>query len=323
MSKWLSIAGNTLTETVRQPIYGVLMWSVFGLLVLNPSIAAFSLEAGSDNKIMQDVALSTMLLFGLLASVFSAAGVITREIESATVMTVISKPVSRPLFLLGKFLGVAAAMFIAYYFLALVFLMTVRHGVMESNAMKLDQPVLILSTVALGLALIAATFGNYVYGWHFSASLTAWVIPLGTIALIGVLFFDREWNLQPPGTDFGDFQVIYAIFAIFLGVMILTAFAVALSTRFSQVITLILCAGVFMLGLLSEYYFGTQTERGPLYQVLYNTLPNFQYFWFGDALTQDRTISLAHLGNVAAYAGLYVLGVLALGVALFQTREVG
>ncbi len=51
-------------------------------------------------------------------------------------------------------------------------------------------------------------------------------------------------------------------------------------------------------------------------------MPNFQFFWAGDALTQERLIPAAQVARVAGYAVLYSLGVLSLGVALFQTREV-
>jgi ABC-type transport system involved in multi-copper enzyme maturation permease subunit len=322
-NKLAAIVGNTFVETVRQPIYGVLMWAAFGLLVINPSIAAFSLESGSDTKILTDIALSTMLLFGLFASVFSASGVITREIESFTVLTVVSKPVSRPLFLIGKYLGVAGAMLVAYYFLTLVTVMTVRHGVMETSADHYDKPVLVFSAIALALALLVAAFGNYVYGWHFSATLTGWILPLGTMAVLAMLFFDRDWKLQGFLTDFGNLQIPFAIAGIFLAVMVLAAIAVALSTRFSQVMTLTICAGVFLLGLLSDYYFGPGRNSGLLVELLYAAVPNFQYFWFADALTQENPISGGHLANVAAYAGMYILATLSVGIAMFQTREIG
>ena len=323
MTKLFAIAGNTFIETIRQPIYGILMWVGFGMLVLNPSIAAYSLESGSDSKIMIDVGLSTLLLYGLLAAVFSAVGVITREIESFTVLTVVSKPVSRPLFLCGKFLGVATAMLVSFYFLAIVFLMTVRHGVMETNSDTYDLPVWTLATAAIVLSVLAAGFGNFVYGWQFSSTLTSWVVPLITVAFVGVLFFDRKFQMQAPATDFGDWQVIFAVIGVFLAVLILTAFAVTFATRFSQVVTLLLCAGVFWLGLLSDYYFGAHVDRSALHNIAYHALPNFQFFWFGDAITQEQVIPARLVGYVASYAGLYVAGVLGLGVAMFQTREVG
>ena len=326
LAKLLAVAKNAFLETIRQPVFNVLLWVAAGLLMASPSIAGFSLEnAEGDIKIVMDVGLATLLLYGLLASVFSAAGVITREIESHTVLTVVSKPVGRPLFLFGKYLGVCAAVLIGYFFLCLVLLMTVRHGVLSAAWNKPDWPVLTFSGLALALALIAATFGNYNYGWYFPTALLAWVVPLGALAMIGVLFIAPEWKLQSPLHDFGNLQIVYAITMCFSGVLILTAFAVALATRFSQVVTLLLCGGVYVIGLLSDHYLGLPAQEGGawFYRFLYSLVPNFQFFWTGDALTQNQLIPVGQVVQVTAYAGLYALGVLGLGVALFETREVG
>lgn len=317
-----AIAGNTFTETIRQPIFIVLVLSGAGLLALNPALSAFSLESGKDIAIMTDVGLATLLLYGLIAAAFSATSVITREIESQTVLTVISKPVPRPVFIVGKYAGVGAALLVGYYFLCLVFLMTVRHGVMETNADKFDWPVLLFSIVAVLISLLAATFGNYVYGWHFATTLMAFLLPTGTLALLLVLGISKTWELQPVWTDFGDLQLLFAIAAIFLAVLVLTAFAVAMATRFSQLATLLLCIGVLVIGLLSDHLIGQRIAESRLHSLLYAIVPNFQFFWLGDALTQKLTIPFEQVGRVASYAGLYTLAVLGAAVALFQTREV-
>lgn len=324
-SKLQALTGNTFTETVRQPIFGVLMWVGVGALIINPSIAAYSLASGNDNKILMDVGLSTLLLYGLLSSVFSAVGVITRELESQTVLTVVSKPVPRPLFLLGKYLGVTGAVLFGFLFLSIVFLLTVRHGVMETSGSKYDQPVLTLGGLALLVSLLAAAWGNYVYGWHFPSTLSYWVTPLAALALVGVLFIGPQWQGQSPLKDFGNGQILYALLMILGAVLILTAFAVTLSTRFSQVVTLVLCCGVFVLSLLSDYYFGrpAMAENANLiHKLLYAVVPNSQFFWAGDALTQEQLIPFSQVVWVLGYAGLYSLAVLNAGVVMFQTREV-
>jgi hypothetical protein len=181
----------------------------------------------------------------------------------------------------------------------------------------------VFASLAIGVSLLAATFGNYVYGWHFSSALIAWVVPLGTLAMALILFLGPQWQVQTPGQDFGNLQILYAVLMMFLAILILTALAVAIATRFSQVMTLLLCAGVFALGLLSDYYVGRHLDSGVLYQAAYAVLPNFQYFWVGDALTQDLAIPFTQVAYVAGYAVLYSMALLGLGVALFQTREVG
>jgi len=84
-----------------------------------------------------------------------------------------------------------------------------------------------------------------------------------------------------------------------------------------------ICAAIFMLGLLSDYYFGRNTEHLALFSILYAAAPNFQFFWIGDYITQEITVSASHVLNVLAYGTLYTLAVLGLGITMFQTREVG
>ncbi len=324
MQKLVAITANTFVETTRQPIFSILMWvGVLWVGFLSPALAGFTLEADNDRKVMIDVSLATLLLYGLLTSVFSASGVITREIESHTVLTVVSKPVSRPVFLLGKYLGVSGAVLVGYYVLTLVLFLTVRHGTMETASDRFDRPVLVFGLGAVALSLLAATFANYVYGAHFTTTLLAWAVPLLSLALLLVLLISPQWQVQALNTDFHDNQLLYAALTTFCGVLVLTALAVTLATRFSLVLTLMLCGGGYLLGLLSDHFFGRAVSEGPLYRLLYGLVPNFQFFWLGDPLTQEIQIPWSQVVAVAGYAGLFSLALLALGVALFETREVG
>ena len=103
----LTLSRNTFIESIRQPIYVVLIFVGSIGLWLNTHLAAYTF--GNDNKMMIDLGLSTLFLIGLALAAFSATGVLSAEIENRTVLTVVSKPVGRPLFVVGKYLGVAAA----------------------------------------------------------------------------------------------------------------------------------------------------------------------------------------------------------------------
>ncbi|MBN2445863.1 MAG: hypothetical protein JXO22_04015, partial [Phycisphaerae bacterium] len=236
------------------------------------------------------------------------------------------------LFIFGKYVGVMIATLVGFYMVAVIFILAARHGTIETVSDPYDQPVWVFGLSALGLSLLVAGFGNFFYGWNFFTSLTFWAVPLLTIALAIVLCVSPDWELQHPfmATDPDRaerlhllLQLLYAIIMMFGAALILTAFAVALSTRFSQIVTLMLCAGIMMLGLLSDYYFGTRQDGGLIFQMLYGLVPNFQVFWVGDAITQEQEIPWAIVTETAGYACCYSLAILALGVALFQTREVG
>ena len=152
LNKLYAVARTTFTETVRQPIYAVIIGLTWLMLVMNVALSAFSLD--DDNKLLQDLGLSTLLISGLMLSAFCASGVISGEIEDKTVLTVISKPVSRVIFLLGKFIGLNTALFMAYYLCSVVFLLTVRHKVMQTVRDEFDVPVIVFGVTAFALAMV-------------------------------------------------------------------------------------------------------------------------------------------------------------------------
>ena len=181
-SRFHTIAANTFLETIRQPIYGVVLFAAALLMILNVGLAGFTLE--DDDKLLLDLGLSTLLLSGLFLSVFCATGVLTREIENKTVLTLVSKPVSRPTMIAGKYAGLLAALGLAFYLCFLVFLMTMRHAVLQRSTDPWDMPVIVFGFGGLALALGIAAFGNYFYNLEFSSTALALAVPLLTVAVL-------------------------------------------------------------------------------------------------------------------------------------------
>jgi len=320
ISKLLAVARTTFTETVRQPIYAVVIFLTWLMLVMNVAMSAFSME--DDNKILLDLGVSTLLLSGLLLSAFCASGAVSAEIEDKTVLTVVSKPLSRVTFLLGKFVGLNAALLMAYYLCSLVFLFTVRHKVMQTARDEFDLPVIVFSVSAVALALIVAGIGNYLYRWHFTSALLRLALPLMTVAMLLVCFINKDWQFQSFGKDF-DLPLLMALLLIYLAILMISAVALAASTRLGQVMTLVVCSGFFLLGLVSNYLFGRFAEQSIIADILYRAAGNLQPFWIADAVTQARPVTATYLVMAVAYGLLYTAGLFAVAVALFQTREVG
>jgi hypothetical protein len=321
LAKLAGIAKNSFTETIRQPIFGVILVVTTLLLILNVGISGFTLE--DDNKLLKDLGLSTLLMAGLFLAAFSAAGILSREIDNKTVLTVVSKPVSRPLFVLAKFLGLAGALAVAYYLTAIVFLLTMRHQVLETARDQFDLPVILFGGGAVFLAMGLAAFCNYLYDMHFGSVAVTLAVPLLTLALALVALIDPDWQIQRFGKDFIDGQLIGAAVLVFGMVMILSAVAVAASTRFGEVMTLTICLVVLLLGLVSDNLFGQYQATHLAAQVGYWLCPNFAFLWVTDALTQDNPITLGYVMLAGGYAALLVIAYLCIAVAAFQRREVG
>ena len=319
-----TIAANTLVETIRQPIYGVILSVTALLMILNVSLAGFTLE--DDDKLLLDLGLSTLLLSGLFLAVFSASGVLSREIENKTVLTVISKPISRPVFVVGKYLGLLGALLIAFYLGMLVFILSVRHGVLQSSTDPWDAPVLVFGFGSLVLAILVGGFRNFFYGRDFPTTVIAVLTPLLTASVLMIGKFDEHWDVIPFGSNYVGGQIIIAACLVMLILMITTAVALAASTRFGQMATLVICTGVLGLGVISDYAFGQYEETSIFAFIAYRVVPNIGPFWIIDGLhagTAKTIVPFSYVGYVTCYALLLTTGIICIAVAAFQRREVG
>jgi len=324
-----SISKNTFVQTIRQPVYGILIVVTFMVLVLSLPLAGWTMSTDyhtTDQKMLANLGLSTLLVSGLLVAAFSASSVLTREIEDRTAMTVISKPVSRSTFVLSKFTGVLAAVAVAFYLCSLVFLMTIRHRVMPMASDPYDVPVIVLGVSAGVATIVIALAGNYFFGWPF-VSCGVWT---GTILLTGAMaalsFIGKEWQIVPFGHDTAEKlaingQLLTAMLLIFMAVAVFVSVAVAASTRLGQVLTLGVCCGMFSLGAVHPWLFGYWQETVPAARAIGWAVAKLTYFFQIDALSGDKIIPADYVLMVALYCVLYIAAILAIGMALFERRQ--
>ncbi len=318
------IITNTFTETLRQPVFGVIIGATILLFIFSPSLVMFTME--DDNLLLQDVGLSTLLVAGLLLAVFSAAGTVTEEIENKTVLTVVSKSVRRSTFIVGKFLGIAAAVMLGMYLLSLALLFVIRQGVMQAAWNKSDFLVITLGVIALAVTIIVAAAANYLYSLRFSSTAVILASILATI-LAAVLFFldkDGHYNPQPQNLNL---QMAGPILLTAIAVMMLTAVAVAAATRLNMVTTLLVCTIFFLLGTSLPFWLGPVIARGGVWQVIGQAalavVPNVNHFVVTNAIYAKSPIPSSYIGLTSLYALLYVAAVLMFAIALFRRREIG
>lgn len=272
----LAIARNTFVQSIRQPIYFVLLGIGILALILNLNLSAFTMD--DDNRFLWDMGMATIFLDGLFIAAFVATSVLSREIHDKTVLTVVSKPVGRPLFILGKYLGVSGAIVVAATILACAFMLTVRHKVLQTASDELDWPVIVFGSAAVFLSVGVAVWGNYFYGWVFTSSAVTMLLPASICAWFGILAFGKEWQFQLFQSDAEGYllispdlngQFILAMMALFMALLVMSAVAIAASARLGQVLTVLVCVLVFLMGLLSDHMFGRRAfESDPLARIV-------------------------------------------------------
>ncbi|MDQ6651562.1 MAG: ABC transporter permease, partial [Acidobacteriota bacterium] len=104
------IARNTFREAVRDRVLYNLV--LFVLLLTAAAIFVGELSGGQERKIIVDLGLSAMLLFGVFIAIFVGVGLVYKEIERRTIYAIFAKPVGRGDFLIGKYLGLCLTLLV-------------------------------------------------------------------------------------------------------------------------------------------------------------------------------------------------------------------
>jgi ABC-type transport system involved in multi-copper enzyme maturation permease subunit len=156
------IARATTKEALRQPVFFLLLAVSLCMLVVNTFVPFFSL--GDDVKMLEICGLATILISGMLMAIWTSSMSIADEIEGKTAMTLLSKPINRRQFIIGKFLGIQTAVLVlvlpvvAAFWCLIVYkvLYDAKEGALETTAaMARLEAFRILQPAVLGLLEIA------------------------------------------------------------------------------------------------------------------------------------------------------------------------
>jgi ABC-type transport system involved in multi-copper enzyme maturation permease subunit len=106
----LAIATNTFREAVRNKIFGALLFFAVGVMAFSLVLGAMSVH--NEIRVTIDVSLFASTLFSMVITVYVSINLLQTEIERRTIYTILSKPVPRWIFLLGKYAGILALMIV-------------------------------------------------------------------------------------------------------------------------------------------------------------------------------------------------------------------
>lgn len=117
--KSITIALATAKEAVRQPAFFVLAFIAGMSLFWSVFVAYFTF--GEDIKMYKDTGLTTISFACLLLALLTASSTVAEEIEGKTAITLLSKPINRRQFIIGKFLGIELGVLVMYLLLGALF----------------------------------------------------------------------------------------------------------------------------------------------------------------------------------------------------------
>jgi ABC-type transport system involved in multi-copper enzyme maturation permease subunit len=298
-----AVALAAFRESVRQPMYWLIFAVTASFLVISMVIPYFTF--GDDFKMMSNLGFDVIMLATALFGVLAASLSIYEEIEGRTAVTLMSKPVTRRDFLLGKFLGILLACFALTCLLGWCLNWTMH---VQPFMNRLDDAA---DPLAQQMQAVLAPYVQKVAPGGDAAPFVA-----GVNAWLG------EALARHLGLILGFGQV-----------MILVAVASALATRMPFVVNVVLVLMVFFLGHLAPVLvrfsaslnFGGARLVGFLAQALDVVLPALEFFNMGPVIIRTTALRLSeyalYVGQVSVYALIYTGIALLFGLILFEDRD--
>jgi ABC-type transport system involved in multi-copper enzyme maturation permease subunit len=280
------IARATTKEAIRQPLFILLAAISALILILNTVMPFFTLE--DDVKMLSECGLATLLISGALLAVWTAGTSITSEIEGKTAMTLLSKPIDRRQFILGKYIGIVQAVIWMFVILTALFsvLIYVKVGYDQRERSEEVTPY---------------------FQWKKVAEVEVPIPHPERVAVVARLL---------PG-----------IALSFLQVCVLGAISVTAATRMPMVMNLVVCFAVFVVGNLTEIMVNRSVAGEANESVTFTArlismvVPSLSSFNVSSAVATGRVVPQDYLGFSLVYAVAYIAAMLMLGFILFEDRD--
>ena len=149
-----AIALLAFTEAVRDRILYTLL--VFAFAMIGSSTILVALSVGGEEKMVKDLGMTAISLMGVLIAIFIGVGLVSREIDRRTIYPVMTRPVRRAEFILGKFCGLGLTLLVIVSLMAAGLLGLAR--VMEGRWSLELLPAILLAFVELLVLTAAAIF---------------------------------------------------------------------------------------------------------------------------------------------------------------------
>lgn len=302
--KGAAIAYAAFREGVRQPMFALLFGGALVALLVSLVLPYFTF--GEDYKMMYELGFDIIMFASLVFACIAASMFISEEIEGRTAVTLLSKPVSRFDFLVGKFAGILMAAFLMLFVLGSILqgFLVIRQWIEKMDPVPPPD-------------------------W------SSFIKDMGGNGQQNIIMVNLAIWFQLSQ------EVLANLVLCFCQVAVMTALAVALSTRVPITVNLPVVATLFLLAHLTPVVVqltssqaADQTQTSGVLallnftgQAFYAILPDLELFRVSVAVVGDSPISpglyWTHVISTLVYALIYMAVPLMLGLLLFEGRDVG
>ncbi len=173
MSKVFAIAFNTCREAIRNKILYILL--LFAIIMIFSSLVLSELTIGQHDKVIKDIGLGTINIFSILIAIFVGINMIYNEMDKRSIYTIISKPIKRWHYVIGKYLGLLATIYIIITLMALVFFLLIAVSPKVQFSKYLFIPIIynyLELMIITAIAVMFSTFSTPILSGMYTIILT-------------------------------------------------------------------------------------------------------------------------------------------------------
>jgi len=281
-----TIAKTTVGEAMRKKILNVFLLVAIAMIVLSLSFTQLGFK--QDMTIVKGLGLFVILVAGLVISLILCVSLIPNEIERRTIHTILSKPVKRYEFLIGKYLG---------------------------GLLTLLINVALMGTVFIIMVAVKAHFSSAVTG------INPEHVPGGAGAVSGTIrpaAFD-------PSLVLGVILIYFQFFLLSAVVMLFSVFLTPTVNFFASAAVYIIGSAAPVWESLYAEKGGAGPFVKGFYKIIHTIIPNFDYFNIQNRLihpTHEVRSMPLYVTETITYAVLFSVVVVLIAVLIFEKREV-
>jgi len=241
MNKIIVLSILTLREAIRDRILYLLL--IFAIILVLVSSIISKLTVGDEMKIIKDFGLTTIAFFSMLIAIFLGIGLLYKEIDRKTIYVILSKPIERYQFILGKFFGLLLTLFVNWIIMSIIFcLLIIAKGGWDSKLLWALLTIYLELFIITSVAILFSSFSTpilsailslsiYFIG-HFIEGLKMLEKKIQTQFLQNIILFFyyllpnlERFNLRGVvvhGDNLSELQIFYSfIYAIFYALTLL------------------------------------------------------------------------------------------------------
>jgi len=166
-----AIALNTFKEAIRNRFLYLLFF--LGIFFAFSSFIISLLSIGGEVKVLKDVGYAAISFFSILIAIFTGINLVYKEIDKKTVFNILSKPISRENFIVGKFLGLAYTMFITLSLMILIFtlFLWLSVGTVDINVLIFAVLLYFELLIVISISLLFSSFSTPILSSIFTISI--------------------------------------------------------------------------------------------------------------------------------------------------------